>query len=154
MVSVCRWHMIGLGDNTLQDTHAHAQTHTHTGVNILLGMSDSYSLLSLSLFNLVTHREVDCPQVSWSKMNNSPQGPLHPLSLSLFFLSFSLSLPFLSPPLSLTQTSSLLFSFFLSPPSVISLCVCVFERERKRGRQVVAYVAANQSEKAGRKKKL
>lgn len=130
----------------------HTRRHTHTGVNILLGMSDSYSLLSLSLFNLVTHREVDCPQVSWSKMNNSPQGPLHPLSLSLFFLSFSLSLPFLSPPLSLTRTSSLLFSFFLSPPSVISLCV--FERERKRGRQVVAYVAANQSEKAGRKKEL
>lgn len=134
-------------------TCTRADTHTHTGVNILLGMSDSYSLLSLSLFNLVTHREVDCPQVSWSKMKNSPQGPLHPLSLSLFFLSFSLSLPFLSPPLSLTQTSSLLFSFFLSPPSVISLCVCVCSRERERegGKWLHMLQRISQRKQGGRK---
>lgn len=51
-------------------------------------------------------------------MNNSPQGPLTPLPLSL-----SLSLPFLSPPFSHPEWLSVIFFFFLSPPPVISLCV-------------------------------
>lgn len=103
--------MIGLGDNTLQVTH----THIHMQVLESSWAGLTHTIYSLSLFNLVTHREVDCPQVSWRKMNNSPQGPLAPLSLSL-------SLPFLSPPHAHPDWLSLIF-FLLSPPPVISLCV-------------------------------